>query len=557
MSNSSSLTYSSARKRQREAAFQLPFVLSGLEPYSGPWEYEQAAHLLRRAAFGASRANIRLAVDQGLAATLDQLFADLPMPEPPINHSFENDPNVPVGSTWVDTRYSGDNLSDEMEYRERSLFGWTVGLMLDEGISIREKLTLFWHNHFPIAEVLDPRYMYRYGTLLRSFAWGNFRELAKAMTIDPSMLIYLNGNRNSYEAPNENYARELLELFTIGKGQAVGPGDYTNYTEQDVREMARALSGWEDFGFTTEEPDGAIGSVFIPEKHDTGTKTLSHRFGNQTLSNMGEQEYAHLIDVIFQQNEVARFICRRLYIWFVDYKIEEATENEVIAPMAQVLIDNNYEIKPALQALLGSQHFFDMRNKGLMIKNPFDFILSIYKALEIALPDPIDQKYDAWYRIYSFAEDMQMKYFSVPEVAGWDSYYREPMFYRLWVNSSTLPTRMRISEVLATEGYFPFQANGPVMKPDVLALVASFSNPNNPNVVVDEFAQMLFPMPITDGQKAALKDLLIPGLPDFEWTLEYGEYAANPDNSDLANAVEDKLRLLVKTMLSMAEFYLS
>ncbi|HMQ90796.1 MAG TPA: DUF1800 domain-containing protein [Flavilitoribacter sp.] len=548
MSNSTTLTYPLSAP---------PVVLSGLEPYSGPWEYEQAAHLLRRTTFGPTRAVIRQAVDQGLAATIEQLFEDMPMPEPPVNPAYDSDPNVAIGESWVDKGYSSPNPPDEMEYRERSLFAWTIGQMMNEEISIREKLTLFWHNHFPIAAIEDPRYMYRYITTLRAHAWGNFKELAKAITIDPSMLIYLNGNRNSFEAPNENYARELLELFTIGKGPSAGPGDYTNYTEHDVREMARVLSGWEDYGFTAEEPDSEVGAEFKPEKHDTGTKTLSHRFGNKTITNMGEDEYSHLIDVIFEQDQVARFIARRLYIWFVDYKIEEDAETDVIGAMAQILIDNNYEIKPALQTLFGSQHFFDMRNKGLMIKNPIDFLLSIYKPLEISLPEPTDQKYDAWYRVFGFADEMKMSYFQVPEVAGWDSYYREPLFYRLWINSTTLPIRMRISETLIMEGYFPFGANGPKMHPDLLGIIATFSNPTNPNVGIDEFAQILLPMPITDGQKAALKELLIPGLPDFEWTLEYGEYAANPDNSDLANAIDEKVRIMVKTMLSMAEFYLS
>ena len=157
----------------------------------------------------------------------------------------------------------------------------------------QEKLTLFWHNHYVTQGINDPQMVYNYITLLRENGLGNFRELTKQMTIEPAMLIYLNGNQNSAVAPNENYARELLELFTIGKGPAVGPGDYTNYTEDDVVEMARVLTGWiVRGGFTTDTVNNPLKSEFRPARHDDGTKQLSHRFDDIEIDDMGENEYA-------------------------------------------------------------------------------------------------------------------------------------------------------------------------------------------------------------------------------------------------------------------------
>lgn len=531
-------------------------VLTGLTPYAGPWTFDEAAHLLRRATFGPTRERIKWSVAQGLEATIDKLFEELPLPAPPVNAFYTNDPAVGVGEPWINAPYT--DVTPQASYRFRSLTSWTIGLMWEEGIHIREKLTLFWHNHFPVNAVEDPKFLYRYIDTMRSHAWGNFRELTKAITIDPAMLRFLNGNQNKKEAPNENYARELLELFTVGKGPQAGPGDYTNYNEQDVQQIARILSGWRDFGLTVESgTTGDFGSYFTPDRHDDGIKTLSFHFNNEVVTNMGDQEYKHLIDIIFQQDEVARFISRKLYRWFIFHEITPEAETEVIQPMAQILIDNDYEIKPALMALLSSEHFYDIQFRGLIVKNPIDHLLSIANTFEIDISTPLDQRYDSWYRFWGFAQIMQMGYFEVPEVAGWQAYYREPLYYRNWLNSATLPRRMSYSEGLANNGFFPFQANGDLMRVDVLKFLASLDSPDDPNAIVDQCVQLLFPKPLSAERKEALKAILLPGLPDFEWTVEYLDYIANPGNPQFYNPIDAKLRALIKAMVTMPDFFLS
>lgn len=529
-----------------------PVVTSGLEPYSGSWAFEQAAHLLRRSMFGPTIQQIKDAVNTGLDATLEQLFTELPLPDPPLNYDYEDDPYVAIGESWVDAPYP---LGVEARaYRRRSNRAWHIGQFIAEGVSIREKMTLFWHNHFAISNINDPKYSYKHISLLRSFAWGNFRELVKRVTVDPSMLRFLNGNQNTAVAPNENYARELLELFTIGKGPVAGPGDYTNYTEEDVIQIARVLTGWNDVGYYTIDPEVEVGAIFRPNRHDQGEKQLSPRFDNLVITNMGNEEYAYLVDVIFQKEEVARFISRKLYRWFIYYNIDENAEANVIEPMAQLLIDNDYEIQPALQALLGSQHFFDFLNVGPMIKNPLDFMFSIMKQTEVQLPEALAPYYTHLYRFHIFTNPMQMVFLDPPNVAGWKAYYQEPSYYRIWINASTLPTRMLLSDTLATTGV---NAMGTNVKIDVLQLITTLEDPLDVNALINELAMLLFPQPITDGQLDALKEVLIPGLPDYEWSLEYGNYLSDPDNIELASAVETKLRNLIRVMLSMPEFYLS
>lgn len=524
---------------------------AGLEAYSGPWDFGAASHLLRRALFGPQRSEIAEALRKGLGGTLDLLFAPQPLPAPPLNYGVA-DTAVPEGQTWVEAPSSANSAN----YRRRSLLDWSIGQLIGQGISLREKMTLFWHNHFAIEfdVVREPKYMYQYITLLRTNALGNFRQLAQDITVNPAMLQYLNGNQNTDDAPNENYARELFELFTIGKGPLIAPGDYTYYTEADVQAAARVLTGWRDR--MLRNAAGAPYAEFVAASHDNSAKQFSAAFGNQVIQPGGAEEYKALVNMVFQQKETARHICRKLYRWFVYYVIDEAAEESVIEPMAQVLLDNDFDIAPALRALLGSAHFFDAVNRGCLIKNPIDFVVGILRQHGVALPGP-DQlmaQYNIWDFFSNSTGSLQMMYFYPPSVAGWQAYYQEPVFHEIWINSATLPGRNQFSDLLTTTGY---RRNGQMILINPLPMVEQVSDPMDPNVVVSELAALLLPQPLTASQLDFLKETLLPGLPDYEWTLEYGDYLADPDNRDKRTAVSIKLLALVKTIMNLAEFQLS
>src|SRR4030095_1394575 len=253
-----------------------------LDPYSGVWNQQTARHLLKRAMSAPNADQIAKAVEDGLDATIQKLFGPSPDPGLPINYNELNDPNVPVGSAWVNAP-----ITQGLNYPQRSIRAWQFSLCLNEGVSLREKMVLFWHNHFVTANANIAKLTYQYVKLLRDNAFGNFRTLVEEITINPMMLEYLNGNENNKNAPNENYARELLELFTIGKGIQAGPGDYTNYTEQDIKEIARSLTGWTINYQGLQQAGDIPPAVFRLNRHDTGTKTLSNRFGNATINNLG------------------------------------------------------------------------------------------------------------------------------------------------------------------------------------------------------------------------------------------------------------------------------
>ncbi|MCB0661590.1 MAG: DUF1800 domain-containing protein [Saprospiraceae bacterium] len=550
----------SKNKSVQEDSFMPP--ASGLDPYTGPWGPEQAAHLLRRATFGPTIEHIRQATQDGLDGTVANLLADIPMPAPPLNYYYEDDPYCAVGESWVDKGYvQGDsNLGNIRTMRFRSMRAWTLDQMLKEGIHLREKMTLFWHNHFVTADEGEPMYTWNYINTLRENALGNVKELVKLVTVDAGMLRYLNGNQNRKNSPNENYARELFELFTIGKGPQVRFGDYTNYTEADIQSAAKVLTGFiVRFSNMYNEYYHDI-SEYIQSYHDTSTKTFSHRFNYATIDNADGEEYKLLVDMIFKKRECARFLCRKLYRYFVYYKITPDVEANVIEPMSQVLHGSGYNIKPALEALFKSQHFHDMLNVGPMIKNPFDFIFGPMRACYYAdtIPSDLYDRYLQLRQAYDYQWKfnlMQMEYFRHPSVAGWKAYYQEPGFYRIWINSATLPPRRDIRK------YFLYASSRGVpltnVRLDVLKLVERMDNPFEPNQLIDDLVRLFMPQPISQSQKDYLKELLIPGLPDYEWTLEYNMYVSDPDDEDMKNAIDSKLRALLNGILEMPESFLS
>ncbi|MDW3652262.1 MAG: DUF1800 domain-containing protein [Bacteroidia bacterium] len=530
-----------------------PLLSDVLSPYTGVWGNLQAAHLLRRCIFGPTLDQIREVEALGMDASIDLLLADRPLPDPPINYLDADDPWVPLGESWVDTRYPPDGSG--VRERRNALDAWILGQLLNQGLSLREKMTLFWHNHFPVERdvVLDGKFLYNYNNLLRKNALGNFKSLVEKITLDPAMLVYLNGKDNTKDNPNENYARELLELFTIGKGDFAGPGDYTTFTEEDVIAIAKVLTGWSGVERFSVDID-LVFSEFHSELHDNGTKRLSHRFDNIEISAAGENEYKNLIDLIFQKEEVAAFICRKIYRWFINSEINPTIESTVIQGMAQFLQAHDFEIKPLMSMLLRSKLFHDPAQHGAIIKNPMDFVFSVYNGLEVEMPDYIEGWYRAFRAMTHFMGLMQMSYFYPPSVAGWEAYYLQPQYYKQWINSATLRPRTEFTDKLSQNG-FRFGAH--LMRIDVLNYIEKFDNPADAASLINSLAEVMYPRPLKDFQVDQLKNVLIPGLPDFEWTIEYETYREEPSNEEIALSVENRLRNLFQAMLSLPEFHTS
>lgn len=532
------------KKSASELTTSVTTVTNTFDTYTGTWGFEQAAHLLRRTTFGPTYAQINQATSDGLNATISKLFENQSLPADPIYYNFENDPNIANGESWVDEP-TNNQISGLNNARKRSLEAWSFKIIRESGMNIREKMLLFWHNHFVVSNTNDARFQHKYINLLRENALGNFRELVELITVDPSMLKYLNGTQNSKNAPNENYSRELLELFTIGKGDAAGPGDYTNYTEDDVVQIARALTGWKHFD---ADDLTQVQSDFRPNRHDTGDKQLSNRFNDIIITDAGEDEYKTVIDIIFQQDEVARFISRKLYRWFVHFDINSEVETNIIEPMAQMLIADSYDVQPTIKALLSSEHFYDLSIRGCMITHPIDYLFKMVNTFELELNPDILQEYNILRRLFRAIAPLEMVMYSHPNVAGWKAYYQTPQYYKIWINAVTLPVRMNFSDTLS-EGY---NVSGFQVKLNVLAFTASLDNPADPDDLINEIASILYAQPLAQEQVDSLK--ASHGITNPEWQNEYLDYSTG--NTSLEPTINNKLKGLVKTMLKMPEFYL-
>ena len=545
---SSSKIHTSSEESSSRHTASMAAVLN-IENYAGPWDRAAVSHFLRRTTLGHTYTNISELLDMDLESAVDLVLADLPMPSPPLNYDEDEDPSVSIGETWVETMPpAGVNQN----YRSRSMRAWSVLVPLTEGISLRERMVIFWHNHFVTSNINDRRLVYDYLDLIRGHAFGNFKQFVKDMTIDHSMLRYLNGRDNSKTAPNENYARELLELFTIGKGPLVAAGDYTNYTEDDIISIARVLTGWRTYGFNSAT--NALAVEFDQNRHDTESKQLSYRFNNVVIENQDEEEYKTLIDIIFEQDEVARFICRKFYRYFVSDQIDASVEQNLIEPLAQLMVDNNYDIKPTLKALLMSNEFMQESNRGVLVKNPLEFMTSIVKSTKVDLmEDNLQANYNVGQSLYYRLRDMQMEMHRHDSVAGWPAYYQAPGLSRMWLSAVSMPHRMYLSDRFTSYSY---NTGGNSFRIDVLALIAELSNPYDPNILIEDLAELFYPNSITENQVDFLKSILIPGLPDFEWTEEYANHIADPDDQNLMNSVDSKLRDLISSMMSLSEFYL-
>lgn len=487
-------------------------------------------------------------MDQVVDALLTPLAT---MPAPPVNNYGDDATGIAPGQTWVNAPAYVPTDNDTLgQNRQRSYKAWWTGVMLNQTRSIHEKMVLFWHNHFvtETQTVTDLRLVYKYNATLRQHALGNFKALTKAVTKDPAMLVYLNGNLNGKTAADENYARELQELFTIGKGPD------SHYTEDDVRAAARVLTGYR-VNLDT------VTSYFDSTQHDFTNKQFSDFYGAKTVTGKtgpaGELELDDLLDIIFSTAECAKFIVRKLYRFFVYYKIDDAVEQNVIAPLADIF-RTDYEILPVLSALFRSEHFYDPLNMSCLIKSPVDFCIGLCREFNVQFPPASDymNAYEAWDYIRDSAGKMLQNIGDPPLVAGWAAYYQEPMFHELWINTDTLPKRNMLSDYLVTG-----QGTPQNLKIDVLAFADQLSDPANPVTLVKDSLDLLYRVDVSDSLRDFLKNsILLSGQnpnSDYYWTDAWSAYKGNPGDAAARTVVESRLKALYKFIMDLSEYQLS
>jgi uncharacterized protein (DUF1800 family) len=365
------------------------------------------------------------------------------------------------------------------------------------------------------------------------------------------MLVYLSGNNSTATAPNENYGRELQELFTIGKENT------PNYTEDDVKAAARLLTGWRTNSTT-------IASYYDNTRHDKNNKVFSS-FYNKTITTRntataGDLEIDDLLTMIFNKKaEVSKFIVKKIYRWFCYYEIDPDTEANVILPLAQIFQDNNWEILPVLSTLFKSEHFFDVKNRGCLIKTPVDLVVGMCREFNMVFPDASNYvvAYAMYDNIRNYTATMGQSIGDPPNVAGWPAYYQGPQFHELWLNNDTLPKRNKFSDLFIAGGY---TNGGSTIKIDPVTFAKGLSNPGNPNKLISDSLDLMFSVPLSDASKASIKkQILLTGQEnDQYWTDAWIAYLANPAVTGMPYmTVLTRLRSLYKYFMELAEYQLS
>lgn len=552
-----------ALKPKANTPVETPFgglrqINTGLDPYSGPWTTNEVVHLLKRTMFGAKRSDVQYFSGMSMSAAVDSLLnVPVGMPAPPVKGYTNEDINpadpdyaIPIGATWVNT-HTDDRQANYN--RIISWKSWWTGLMVNQQRNIGEKMTLFWHNHFATeANTYQVGiYGFRHYQLLRTHAVGNFKTLVRGVTIDLAMLHYLNGYLSIKGSPDENYARELQELFTLGKE------NNPNYTEPDVIAAARVLTGWR----INTDTDTVY---FDPTRHDTDTKTFSSFYGGATIAGRsgptaGDEELDDLLNMIFNKRvEVSEFMVRKLYRFFVYYTIDANTETNVIKPLAQLFRDSNWEMKPVLERLFKSEHFFDVLSQGCLIKSPLELLVGLCREFEVEFPATTD--YENLHNMLDFvryqAMDMQENLGDPPGVSGWPAYYQIPQYHENWINSDTLPRRNIFSDMLIGNGYM---RNGALLQIDPVAFANSLPNAVNPDALINDSLAILFRVPISDASKAVIKSaLLLTGQQqDYYWSNSWNAYKTDPTNMVKYETVYLRLQALYKYFMNLAEYQLA
>ena len=531
-----------------------------------------ARHLLRRASFVYSKT----VIDQFSVLTPSQALDLLLVNEASIlSLPYDPSPTDAPDGYWTESTITPSSFNAQA--RKRSIIaGWWWFNAINSP-TLKYKLCHFLSTRFTVEKSLcgASTYFYDHIRLLQFYATnGNYKSLAKKMTLDNAMLIYLNNTSNTKSAPNENYAREFLELFTIGKGPQIAAGNYTTYTEQDVVQAARILTGFKTKGDRTviDTTTGIPKGYNVYSSHDnTGPKVFSSAFGNTSIASAADvngmdTELNTFVDMIFNQQATAKNICRKMYIYFVKGTISPEVETDIITPLANDLYTNGYEMLPIIRKLLESQHFYDLDDSnatdetiGGIIKSPLQQVSEMVTYLKATIPDPTTNSYEFYINFWNnfvhetFLTGANMIPFDPDNVAGHLAYYQAPDFDKSWISSSTLIAKYRLGESLL-DGFNRISGNANIKTKinisDVIKNGNLISDASDAYTLTSELCNALFAqVPDSDRVNYFMNSFLLQGLAPFYWTNAWNLYLSDGKNS----VVEPRLKLLVSKILSAPE----
>ena len=480
---------------------------------------QQLQHLYWRAGFGPRAEDV--AAGPTPRQALRQLFHDsktaAPLAGPALRYREElalippptpdlrRDPQAPAlrkGQLTAAQRKQQNQQIRQAFYAMNT--GWLTR-MATSPAQLREKLTFFWHGHFA-CRVRRPDAALQLNNTIREKALGHFGDLLLAVSREPAMLQFLNNQQNKKQHPNENFAREVMELFTIGRG---------HYAEQDVKEAARAFTGW---GYNAQQ-----GFVFRARQHDDGPKTFMGRTGN-----FGGED---ILQIILEQPATADFITTKLYRFFVN----DAPNPRHIGPLARAFYQSNYDISDLLERLFSADWFYDPANVGTRIKSPVELLAGVKRTFGVELADEKP--------LIVFQKALGQTLFQPPNVAGWPG-------GRNWIDSSSLLYRLQLPSVLFKNAEFrvALKQDENDIDPNESRAARTFARAVPAKVELAPVALLLAGTPA--ARQPALLSRFVLQTPIRPESLALVEQATAKVSA------ENKLRTLVTSLLSLPEYQL-
>lgn len=531
--------------------------MAATDPYTGVLGLRLAKHLLRRTTFNFSKARIDEFANLPATTAVDRLmnFAGFQYPEGP------RDGN---GHPWLTA--TPNNSGDFNGVSDRPMIRGWVNQELYFNPTAEAKVALWLHTCFMCDPATDGWENFEYWRLMFWGANHDLKRLAAKVTLDRVMLHYLDNRFNRKNSPNENYAREFLELFTIQRGPQIGVGNYTNYTEYDIQQAARLFTGFTVDGFENKDPEtGLARGRARYNDHDTGDKTFSSAFGGRTISGAASEadmfrELDDFVDMVFDQMETARAFVRRAYRFFVSDNLDAAAESSVIEPLATQLHQSGYQVKPMIETLLKSRWFFDQDDSnpndevvGGKLKSDIDLryqAMSFFQVPEQATVSPSNDPEEYYHRLWDRISSMGIG--TPASVEGYPGFYKAPAYSKFWFSGASMVRRYEeVEDILdgRVDGYKRISDQGAQI--DIVDFVRdNFTNQEDAQALVTQIVDYLLPETLDQDRFNYFYETFLGTLSPINWMFEWQGIMGGGDPASARNA----LRRLFDSLGSSPEY---
>lgn len=544
-----------------------------LEPLDQELTYNQKSHLLRRSLVGTCKRHYEDLDELSFDKIYDLIFTDESLEEPVNNYYYRRSnqewnerygrDDVLPGETFVNNASTQRNENDEYEngdwVRRESIESHIHTNIYNQKTSIHWKLFLFLHNLVPTdgGQGIDNKGIWNYYKLIFDSCFGSYKDFIFNITLNPAMLVYLNLGQSQKETPDENYAREVQELFTVGKRP------FSMFTEDDVREAARLLVGHR-VDYETLYKDGEVSYQHNPWDHDTGDKQFSSFYGNKKIEGRDTEEgmieeLNEFVDMLFYPNQSKLYITRRLYQFFVNPEISDEIEQKVINPLSEVFKGSDYSLTETLKVLLKSKHFFDESNFYSIIKSPYDYNFGVVKELNLfdGIIRNYDQENDGNFSIPERLSNLEtrnlylsnpikwslseqgMEIGKPPSVSGWPPFYQQPVYDLFWINSVTLKNKIQIAESCCRWGLW--LEDGYQMTCDKIDYLFSYENIEDIDLLLEEMSERLLSRSISEMDKQRIITHSFNGADKIHWTQLVNELKNGNDDSWEIKGIFEKI----------------